>query len=413
MFDVCVLGLGYIGLPTAAVIAESGLNVLGVDTNENVVDTVNSGSVHIIEPGLEDLVKRVVEEGRLRASLEISPAKVYIIAVPTPVNNDDLSPDLSYVMQAGLSIAKKLEKGGLVILESTSPPGTTEELSNFLSHERPDLRFPKEGSSEIDVSVAYCPERVLPGQVIEELKTNTRIIGGLSQKCTDMAIELYRNFVDSDCLGVSSSKVAEMCKLVENSYRDVNIAFANELSLICHEHGVNTAELIAVANKHPRVNILQPGPGVGGHCIAVDPWFLVHSNPKETRLIRTSREINISKTDWTIGAIRDFVSKRCDASDNSVAPSIAIYGLSFKPNIDDLRESPALRVAENLVEFFGNKVCIVEPNIDKLPDSLNSAELVDLKTARNLAELSVVLVAHDAFKQIKFDEQDTYFAVNL
>ena len=413
MFDACILGLGYIGLPTAAVMADSGLNVLGVDINQSLVEAVSEGKVNIIEPGLETLVQKVVSEKKLKTSISVQPARVYVIAVPTPVNKDDLSPDLSYVMQAGRSISEHLTCGSLVILESTSPPGTTEDLVKLLAGERPDLNFPCEDCGQTDVYVSYCPERVLPGQVIKELKTNTRVVGGITSKCTSKAVNFYETFVAGDCIGVSSVKVAEMCKLVENSFRDVNIAFANELSVLCDQHKISSAELITVANQHPRVNILQPGPGVGGHCIAVDPWFLVHSNPQEARLIKTGREINDAKSEYTIDKITTFIQDYCNEFNRDGSIKIGIYGLSFKPNIDDLRESPAVKITQRLLELYDNQIFIVEPNIVELPNSFSGATLIDLNLAIEQVDLHIVLVAHDEFKNINYNPKFSYFAVNL
>ncbi|MDP3783230.1 MAG: UDP-N-acetyl-D-mannosamine dehydrogenase, partial [Sphingopyxis sp.] len=336
---VTVLGLGYIGLPTAALIARSGCKVTGVDVSQHVVDTVNNGKVHIEEVDLDGLVQGVVARGTLVASTDVAPADTFVIAVPTP-HDDEYRPDIGHVLSAARAIAPKLEAGNLVILESTSPVGTTEKVAALLAELRPDLRVPGACAGAADVFVAYCPERVLPGRILVELVDNDRCIGGITPRCARRAMTFYRQFVRGACV-TTSARAAEMVKLVENSYRDVNIAFANELSMMAEQMGVDVWEVIRLANRHPRVNILQPGPGVGGHCIAVDPWFLVHGAPQHSRLIRTAREVNLAKTAHVIGAAEMLVSQHPGAR-------VACLGLAFKPNIDDFRESPAVEVAAAL-----------------------------------------------------------------
>lgn len=388
---VSVIGLGYIGLPTAAVIASRGVEVLGIDVSEKAVETINQGKVHIVEPDLDMVVQASVTMGKLRASLSPEPADAFMIAVPTPFK-EGKEPDLSYIQKAAQAIAPVLEKGNLIILESTSPVGATEKLTGWLQELRPDLHFPGHGAQDVDMFVAHCPERVLPGRVLEELVSNDRIIGGMSTACSEKAVELYKMFVRGDCIA-TSARTAEMAKLTENSFRDVNIAFANELSIICDELKINVWELIALANRHPRVNILTPGPGVGGHCIAVDPWFIVDSAPESARMIRTAREVNDGKPQFVI----DKVAK---AADEFKRPVIACLGLAFKPDIDDLRESPALDITQRLANLKIGRILAVEPNINQLPDKLSDTdiELVDLDTALGQANIVVVLVNHLQFK---------------
>ena len=395
---VAVIGLGYIGLPTAALIASKGVKVVGVDINHHVVSIINQGKIHIVEPDLDILVQSSVQSGNLRATTETEKADVFIVAVPTPlqVNHE---PDLSYIKSAAKDIAPVLRKGNLVILESTSPVGTTEKLKEWMSEERPDLSFPEFGiSNKVDVAVAHCPERVLPGNVVRELLENDRIIGGLTTQCAKKSREFYNTFIKADCL-ITDSRSAELSKLVENSFRDVNIAFANELSLICDKLNLNVWEVIKFANHHPRVNILQPGPGVGGHCLAVDPWFIVDSAPEEAKLIHTARLVNEAKPDFVIEKINqavDILNKKKSEI------KICCLGLSFKPNIDDLRESPALFIAQKVSMMGFKKQYLVEPNIDKIPQSLNTkkANLVDLETAINNSDIVVLLVDHSLFKEL-------------
>ena len=396
--QVAVMGLGYIGLPTAALIARSGAHVLGVDVSPDVVDTINSGRIHIKEVDLDGLVQGVVARGLLRASLVVEPADVFVVAVPTPVSADR-SPDISYVLDAARAIAPVLVPGNLVILESTSPVGTTEAMRDLLTELRPDLRMPTAGSNAADIAIAYCPERVLPGRILVELIDNDRCIGGITPRCARKALSFYRRFVRGACV-TTSARVAEMVKLVENSFRDVNIAFANELSLIADTAGIDVWEVIALANRHPRVGILQPGPGVGGHCIAVDPWFLVHSDPHNARLIRTAREVNLAKTDHVVARASDLI-------DRFPGADIACLGLAFKPNIDDFRESPAVDVALRLARRYGPRVKLVEPYASAPPADFagTSAELLDLEVALERCDVFIVLVDHDIFKSVPLDER--------
>lgn len=389
---VSMIGLGYIGLPTAAMFAARRTKVIGVDINAHAVETINQGRIHIVEPELDMIVHSAVTEGFLRATTKPEAADAFLIAVPTPFQGDH-EPDVSYVKAAAESIAPVLRKGNLVVLESTSPVGTTEQMVQWLAAARPDLRFPTEGAIEIDVNVAYCPERVLPGHVVRELVENDRIVGGLTPRCSERAVALYRTFVKGELL-VSNARTAEMCKLTENSFRDVNIAFANELSIICDKLGIDVWELIRLANRHPRVNILQPGAGVGGHCIAVDPWFIVDKTPAEARLIRTAREVNDGKPEWVMNKVHEAVARSGRAAGDL---TIALMGLAFKPNIDDLRESPALHIAEALTASLKSRFLIVEPNIGEPPASLRAHSLVDAVQAVAQADIIVFLVAHKQF----------------
>lgn len=391
---VSIVGLGYIGLPTAAVLASHGVEVVGVDIKPEAVDTINDGKTHIIEPNLDALIHDVVSNGRLRATLVPEEAQAFVIAVPTPFKDGE-GPDISYVKKAAESIAPLLRKGNLVILESTSPVGTTERLTRWMSGMRPDLTFPGDGVDNPDVCVAYCPERVLPGNVLRELECNDRIIGGMSASCSVRAAELYRIFVKGE-LVITNSRTAEMTKLTENAFRDVNIAFANELSLVCERLGINVWELIRLTNHHPRVNILQPGPGVGGHCIAVDPKFIVHAVGDDARLMKLSREINDGKPEYVFGKI----DKIAQSLEN---PVIACLGLSYKADIDDLRESPAITIVSLLSENRTGRILVVEPHIDGLPASLRGADGVEfsgLESALKQADIIVFLVGHSVFRNI-------------
>ena len=395
---VSVIGLGYIGLPTAAVLASKGVKVVGVDINQHAVDTINKGKIHIIEPELDVLVHEAVQNNYLTAVIEPEKSDVFMVAVPTPFRGN-YEPDLSYIKQAAKSIATVLEKGNLIILESTSPVGTTEKMMEWMREERPDLSFPEFGNDnfEADISVAHCPERVLPGYVVRELVENDRIIGGVTNRCAERAKDLYKFFVKADCL-VTDCRTAELSKLVENSFRDVNIAFANELSILCDKMGIDVWELIEMANKHPRVNILQPGCGVGGHCIAVDPWFIVNSFPEDANVIRTAREINDFKPEFVINKIKE----RVKGIEN---PKVACLGLAFKPNIDDLRESPAINIAKKLA-MEGINILAVEPNIDELPSDFSNIKNISLSSLENSkknCDLLVILVGHKEFTNISGD----------
>jgi UDP-N-acetyl-D-mannosaminuronic acid dehydrogenase len=395
---VSVIGLGYIGLPTAAILAREGIRVIGVDINERVVACINGGKGHFVEPKLDELIHLVVNAGRLRATTDPEPADAFVIAVPTPFGEDRV-PNLSYVEAAAKSIAPHLVSGNLVILESTSPVGTTEAVAGWLAAARPDLTFPQDAGEEADIGVAYCPERVLPGRVLEELVENERVLGGMTGSCSRRAAEFYGIFVKGACRQ-TTARTAEMCKLTENAFRDVNIAFANELSLICDRLDVNVWELIRLASCHPRVNILQPGPGVGGHCIAVDPWFIVHSAPEEAKLIRTAREVNDGKPDWVVGRVEA-------AAKDIVDPVVACLGLAFKPDIDDLRESPAVEVVRRLSSRGSVRLLVVEPFVDELPNSLaasENVELTSLEEGLSACDVVLLLVDHGLFCRIDTTE---------
>jgi UDP-N-acetyl-D-mannosaminuronic acid dehydrogenase len=396
---VSVIGLGYIGLPTAAVLASREVNVIGVDINHTTVDIINQGKIHIIEPELDILVSKAVQAKYLKAVKKPEKADVFLVAVPTPFK-DNHNPDLSYLKSAAKAIAPILEKGNLIILESTSPVGATERMMDWMSEEREDLSFPKFGEDKFksDIAVAHCPERVLPGQVVREIVENDRIIGGVTSHCAQQAKELYKIFVEADCF-ITDCRTAELSKLVENSFRDVNIAFANELSLICDKLNINVWEMIKLANHHPRVNILRPGPGVGGHCIAVDPWFIVDSAPDEAKLIRTARLVNDSKPFF----VMDKVNQAVQASGKDLSKlSIACLGLAFKANIDDLRESPALSIAQKIGHIGFSSILLVEPNIDKIPIGFDgdNIELVDLEHAISSADIILLLVDHASFQSM-------------
>ena len=396
--NVVVMGLGYIGLPTAAIIARTGARVLGVDVTERVVETINSGRVHIEEVDLDGLVSGVVARGTLRAAMTVEPADVFVIAVPTPFAAAH-APDISYVLGAATTIAPVLKPGDTVILESTSPVGTTEKVRDLLATLRPDLRVPGRTRDQADIAIAYCPERVLPGRILVELIDNDRVIGGITPRCARKALTFYRRFVRGACV-TTTARAAEMTKLTENAFRDVNIAFANELSLIADTMNVDVWEVIRLANRHPRVNILQPGPGVGGHCIAVDPWFLVHAAPDQTPLIRTAREVNDGKTDHVIAQVAAMIAA------DPAAP-VACLGLAFKANIDDFRESPAMKVALAVANRFGDRVRIVEPYASTLPPGFagTGATLIDVDTAIETCPIMVVLVDHDVFRSIPLEER--------
>ncbi|KFI08477.1 UDP-N-acetyl-D-mannosamine dehydrogenase [Massilia sp. BSC265] len=401
-FDtIAMIGLGYIGLPTAAMFASRKKNVIGVDINQHAVDTINGGHTHIVEPDLDMIVSAAVNQGYLRATTTVQPADAFLIAVPTPFH-DNHEPDITYVEAAARSIAPVLKKGDLVILESTSPVGTTEKLAGWLAEERPDLKIPQGPNDDADINIAYCPERVLPGRVIHELVSNDRIIGGITKECSTRAIELYQTFVQGECIE-TNSRTAEMCKLTENSFRDVNIAFANELSIICGKLGIDVWELIALANRHPRVNVLRPGPGVGGHCIAVDPWFIVHSAPEEAKLIKSAREVNDHKPHWVLENVKQeierFLAAHPGRQESDV--TIACFGLAFKPDIDDLRESPALDIVSAITSAHNCRVIVVEPNISALPASLDKGELRTPQDALARSQIVVMLVNHKPFLALK------------
>lgn len=398
---VSVIGLGYIGLPTAAVIASRGIDVVGVEINQRAVDTINAGNIHIVEPDLDIVVKSVVANGNLRATTSVEPAQAFMIAVPTPFKQGEKEtnvPDLSYIESAARGIAPVLEKGNLVILESTSPVGATEKLAGWLKNARPDLTFPQDVGDVADIKIAHCPERVLPGYVLQELVSNDRVIGGISEACSNLAVKLYQTFVRGECI-LTNARTAEMAKLTENSFRDVNIAFANELSKISDQLHINVWELIKLANRHPRVNILNPGPGVGGHCIAVDPWFIVDSCPEQAKLIKQARLVNDGKPGYVIEQIKS-------AADQFKRPVIACLGLAFKADIDDLRESPAMQIVDALANDDVGELLAVEPNIRELPDKFTKygIEFTTFSKALEKANVVVVLVDHREFKSVDKSE---------
>ncbi len=406
-YDLCVIGLGYIGLPTASIFATRGKKVFGVDVQKHVVETINKGKIHIVEPDLDVLVRAAVQSGNLVAGLDPVAADTFIIAVPTPfvaTPENPRKPDVSYVETAARRIAPHVRPGNLVVLESTSPVGTTEKVREWILDEWKALAGSSASAANSarltedwigKVMFAYCPERVLPGQILHELVSNDRIAGGLTPEAAQAAATLYKSFCNAEIF-LTNSATAEMAKLTENSYRDVNIAFANELSLICDRLKINVWELIRLANRHPRVKILQPGPGVGGHCIAVDPWFIVDSAPKEARLIRTAREVNDSKPHFVVHKIQE-------RADRFKSPVIACLGLAFKADIDDLRESPAVEIVHDLATKRVGRLLAVEPYIKKLPASLtgfDNLQLADLNGALAAADIIVVLVNHREFNRV-------------
>uniref|UniRef100_A6VTF7 UDP-glucose/GDP-mannose dehydrogenase n=1 Tax=Marinomonas sp. (strain MWYL1) TaxID=400668 RepID=A6VTF7_MARMS len=406
---ISVIGLGYIGLPTAAMFASRKKKVIGVDVNQHAVDTINRGEIHIVEPDLDMIVHAAVTEGYLKAVLKPEPADAFLIAVPTPfkksLNQDDIpEPDLTYIQKAAEAIAPVLKKGDLVILESTSPVGATEQMAEWLAAARPDLSFPSANSEAtdetVDVNVAHCPERVLPGHVVRELVENDRVIGGMTAKCSARAVELYKTFVQGECV-ITNARTAEMAKLTENSCRDVQIAFANELSIICDKLDIDVWELISLANRHPRINILQPGPGVGGHCIAVDPWFIVSKTPQEAKLIHTARKVNDAKPEWVINKVKIAIANFLQANPEKTAKdvTIACYGLAFKPDIDDLRESPALNIVESITKAHPGLVIAVEPHLNK-DAKVSIVNLASVEDARIIADINVFLVKHSEFKGV-------------
>jgi len=391
---VSVIGLGYIGLPTAAVLASRGVRVLGIDINQRVVDALNKGEITIVEPDLDKVVQAAVSTGKLSASTTPLPADAFLIAVPTPFKGDHV-PDLSYIETAAKLVASVLKHGDLVVLESTSPVGATEQMAKWMADVRGDLTFSHQAGDAADVHVAHCPERVLPGHVMRELVENDRVIGGLSQKATELAVSLYKTFVTGACLE-TDARTAELCKLTENAFRDVNIAFANELSLVAERFDIDVWELIGLANRHPRVNILQPGPGVGGHCIAVDPWFIVHSAPDRTRLIKAAREVNDDKPRYVVESV-------VEAAKNRQNVRIACLGLTFKADIDDLRESPSLDIVKHIADMNIGELLVVDPYIEQLPNSLQGYEhlhFMRMEEAILSADVVVVLVDHKAFLSI-------------
>ena len=382
---ICVMGLGYIGLPTAALLANKGFEVEGVDINKSIVETINEGNIHIVEPGLDKYVKKAVINKKLHASLQPSIADIFIIAVPTPFH-EGFKPNIDYIIEATKAIAPFVRENNIVILESTSPVGTTEKVGQTLQAEGIDIS---------KIFISHCPERVLPGNIMNELVENDRIVGGINKQSTIEAIKFYEKFVNGEIFS-TDSKTAEMAKLTENSFRDVNIAFANELSILCDNLNIDVNELIRLANRHPRVDILNPGPGVGGHCIAVDPWFIINKDPENARIIKTAREINLYKTEWVIEKIDNEAQKL--ERKNRKKPKIACFGLAFKPDIDDLRGSPAMHVARTL-KSYGYEILAVEPNIDYHDDF----EIFHHDKAINNADLIIILVAHKEFKGLNIE----------
>ncbi|MGK9051410.1 UDP-N-acetyl-D-mannosamine dehydrogenase [Xaviernesmea oryzae] len=391
--SVSVIGMGYIGLPTCAIFASRGFDVIGVDINEAVVEKVNRGEIHIVEPDLDGLVQKMVANGKLKAFSSPQPADAYVIAVPTPIT-EDRKPDISYVLAAARAIAPILKKGDLVVLESTSPVGTTRAMNRLLSELRPDLTFPEAADKDSDVYVSYSPERVLPGNVLNELINNDRSIGGLSRRSSERTAALYSSFVAGD-LFITVAEAAELVKLTENAFRDVNIAFANELAAVCQDLSLNVWEVIDLANRHPRVNILQPGPGVGGHCIAVDPYFIIDAAPDSTPLMQSARRINSNRPHSVVRDIESLL-------ESGRQQTIACLGLSFKPNIDDLRESPAVEVVKLLSERKDTKIVAAEPNTRSLPKELEDRGIVftDALSAIDQADIVVLLVDHRQFNFI-------------
>lgn len=404
---ISVIGLGYIGLPTAAMFAAYGKNVIGVDVNQYAVDTINRGEIHIVEPDLDAIVHKAVVDGKLKAVLTPEPADAFLIAVPTPflptINERDIpQPDLKYIKSAAKAIATVLKNGDLVILESTSPVGATEQMAEWLAEYRTDLTFPKTHGEASEIRIAHCPERVLPGHVVRELVENDRVIGGLTAKCSEQAVELYKSFVQGNCV-ITNARTAEMAKLTENSCRDVQIAFANELSIICDKLDIDVWELISLANRHPRINILQPGPGVGGHCIAVDPWFIVSKTPEQAQLIHTARKVNDAKPQWVVDkvkiAITDFLQVNPEKTAKDVI--IACFGLAFKADIDDLRESPALAISKSIANLHSGETIVVEPNISQLPEPMNNSfKLCSSEEAVESSDIILLLVEHTEFKKL-------------
>lgn len=397
---ICVVGLGYIGLPTAALLANRSYHVHGVDVVQSTVDTINRGEIHIVEPELDTFVKAAVNSGKLKADLKPTEADIFIIAVPTPFH-EGYVPNIDYVVSATKSIAPYVKEGDIVILESTSPVGTTDKVEEVLAEMRPEL-FPSLNTQRLTLNtqkskifVAHCPERVLPGHIMRELVENDRIVGGTTPEATEATVAFYQTFVEGEVLA-TDAKTAEMAKLTENSFRDTNIAFANELSILCDKFDIDVWELIALANRHPRVNILQPGAGVGGHCIAVDPWFIVHAGGEDAKMIRTAREVNTYKTEWAIEKIKN--AALAFENENGRKAKVACMGLAFKPDIDDLRESPALYITRRLIAD-GLDVLAVEPNIE----AFKEFEIVDYKEALEKADIVTFLVGHKEFKDLEIE----------
>lgn len=427
---ICVVGLGYIGMPTAAIFASRGMRVIGVDTNPKVLEAIVDGSFHYVEPDLDMLVQASVSSGNLKIQAGPQNADVFLIAVPTPVSRNHEA-DLSCLDSAIASIAPFLQKGNLIIIESTVPVGTTEKLSALLETLRTDLLFPHEGAQEqqqkCDIHIAFCPERVLPGQMLKELVGNDRVIGGITKACAEIAQSCYAIFVRGQ-IKLTDARTAEMCKLAENAFRDVNIAFANELSMVAAKHDIRINELIELANRHPRVNILQPGCGVGGHCIAVDPWFLINVAPQESHLMRAARQVNTDKTQWVLSkalqaldqirTMRQEESKKKNqqlAEQDILQIKVACLGITYKADVDDLRESPALAIVEQLAKDATLQISVVEPNIQVLPRSMEekNVKLKPLKEALDQSDLVLVLVDHSEFKNHNYTQMSTQVLVDI
>ena len=388
--DVVVIGLGYIGLPTAALISSKGFYVHGVDTNQKVIDTVNEGKIHIVEPDLEKAVKFSVDNGFLKADSKAVEANTYLIVVPTPFDKNH-NPDISFIQQATRAIIPILKKGDLYIIESTSPVGTTEKMMEFIYEKRPDLTD--------NLYIAYCPERVLPGNIMHELIYNDRVIGGINDESSEKAMNFYKKFVKGNQYK-ANSRTAEMCKLVENSSRDVQIAFANELSIICDKANIDVWELIQLANRHPRVTILNPGTGVGGHCIAVDPYFIISGYPNESKIIKYSRDINNQKPLWCLNKIEETISEYFVR--NNEYPNVALMGLTFKPDVDDIRESPSLLIAKKMINHKKiNSLFLVDPNLKTSKD----LDITEIETAIKKSQIIVFLVAHKEFNKLRLTDK--------
>jgi UDP-N-acetyl-D-mannosaminuronic acid dehydrogenase len=393
--NINIIGLGYVGLPTAVLFASKGIKVIGVDINPKIINKINTGNAHIVEPGLQEMLRTIVNSGYLKAVSIPQPADVFIIAVPTPITKDKL-PDLNAFESALRSIAPFIQKGNLIIIESTVPLKTTKNAAYTLSQMRADLTFPLDEKKVSDISIAYCPERVLPGDIIRELVETPRIIGGLNEASAHYAAEVYRLFCKRELI-LTDALTAEMIKLTENSYRDVSIAFANEISMLCDEYKINAREVIELANHHPRVNILNPGSGVGGHCIPIDPWFIVSTFPEKARLIRMAREVNDAKTEYIFQQI-------LDKAKNDEKYKIAILGISYKANVEDIRESPAIKIINKLINSDNLHLYITDPYVEKLPEELERIEsinFVSLEEAILLADIIVILTGHDQYKSLK------------
>ena len=394
---ISILGLGFVGLPTAAIFASRGAKVVGVDINHTLVEQINSYEITSREPGLRELLGEVVTNGYLTASTRPSKADVFIICVPTPIINKTKEPDISYVRSAVQSIAQVLQPDNLLILESTCPVGTTEKIQNWIGELRPDLVSKSDKINNLNVSIAYCPERVLPGNAIFEITNNPRVIGGVSKRCTQRAKQFFGKYLSNECW-TTNARTAEMTKLTENSFRDVNIAFANEISMLCDDLHIDVKDLIELANLHPRVNILEPGPGVGGHCIAIDPWFLITANPKNTKLITAAREVNLEKSNWVLRKIKEAVIDHLNEYPNKTESnmSIGLYGLTYKKDVDDFRESPSLKICEELCTNFSGTIHAIDPNLKKVPSNLKNKNL-KLNNEKYNLDIVVLLVGHTKF----------------